>query len=282
MKNRFGASLRRLIWLAAGAFLASCAAPNSAPQDPRLTGPRDADLQRILATPRPPRVVATADQPANFSPRAAARLTFEALSQQRGARQVQIAAVPLLRSTTEGATFLEMAGHRALAQGEPSASCPALSHAPPNAPNPVAAATVSLSQCLDELARRGAPASCGCRLIALDDALLAPLGRFAFAPAVSALMIHEGTATRLIAEAEVLNGTEIIRLRTAAGEVGTLRALPSGDEIAGVINEVRYSGTRTPFGYRRGRLAERLTLQSPSGERLSLLIGVERRDATPK
>lgn len=282
VKNRFGAATRRCFWLAVGCLLASCATPRGESVDPRLTGPRDGDLQRILASPRPPRVIATAEQPALLSPRAMARLTTETLSEQRGARQVQIAAVPLLRSTPEGVAFLAMAGHRALAQGEPVASCPALSVAPANAPNAVAAAEVSLAQCRAELARRGSPAACGCRLIALDNALLAPLGHFAFAPAVSALMISDTTATRLIAEAEILNGAEIIRLRTAAGEIGTLRASGERDDISGTIDGVRYAGTRAPFGYRRGRLAERMTLTSSAGDHLSLLIGVERRDATPK
>lgn len=282
MKNQYSARARRWVWLVAAYVLASCAAPSGPTPDPRLTGPRDGDLQRILASPRPPLVVATPSQPAQLSPRSMARLTPEALSEQRGTRLVQIAAVPLLRSTQEGAAFLSAQGHRALAQGEPTASCPALSVAPPGAPTAFAATQASLTLCLDVLARRGAPATCGCRLIALDNALMAPLGRFSFAPAVSALMIKGRKATRLIAEAEVQGDVAITRLRDAAGEIGVLSAASASDEVAAIIDGVVYIGTRAPFGFRRGRLAERITLTGEDGERLSLLVGVERRDATPK
>lgn len=282
VKIRFGALAQRLIWLAIAGGMTSCAVPSGPANDPRLAGPRDSDFQGILAPPRPPSVVIGAGQPAQIAARAATRLTTTALSEQRGARLVQIAAVPLLRSTPEGAAFLAMQGHRALSQGEPVAACPALSVAPSNAPTSIAAAEVSLTQCAAELVRRNAPETCGCRLIALDNALLAPIGRFSFAPAVSALLIERGKATRLIAESEVQNGIAITRLRNVAGEVGVLRATGNSDEISGVIDDVSYSGTRAPFGFRRGRLAERITMTSAAGERLSLLIGVERRDATPK
>jgi hypothetical protein len=111
---------------------------------------------------------------------------------------------------------------------------------------------------------------------------LAPIERFAFAPAVSALMIVGGKATRLIAEADVQGGVAITHLRHASGEIGVLHATGTSDEVLAIINDVAYTGGRKPFGFRRGRLAERITLTGAAGERLSLLIGVERRDATPK
>lgn len=282
MNNGYSAVALRWVGLAALCFAVGCAAPVAPSGESRLKGPQAGDLQRILAPPRPPRVIANVAETPQISARTAARLTFPVLEEQRGARLVQIAAVPLLRSTPEGAAFLAMTGHRALAQGEPPESCPALSHAPQGAPTPVAAGEASLTKCTGELRRRGVSASCGCRLIALDDALLAPITRFSFAPSVSALLIADGDAMRLIAEVDIENGVAVTHLRSAVGEVGVLRTTGANDHVGGVINDVAYTGTRKPFGFRRGRLAERLTMTSAAGDQLTLLIGVERRDATPK
>ncbi|MGB0852508.1 MAG: hypothetical protein ACPGVA_05430 [Pikeienuella sp.] len=279
MKNEFGRLGTLLSGLALVLVVAACA-PNRGPTDARLSGPTAGDLQRILATPRPPAIITPPGEVPRLSQRSAARLTDAALSDQRGARRVEIASVPLLRSTPAGATFLAMTGHRALAQGEPAASCPALVTAPPNAPDARTAALAALAACGEQLALRGTAATCGCRLIALDDALLAPIERFAFAPAVSALLNDNGRATRLIAEAELINGAAVTRLRNANAEVGVLRASGDNRQISGMIDGVRYAGTRTPFGFRRGRLAERVELTSNNDKKISLLIGVERRDAT--
>lgn len=266
--------------LCATLLVAACVGPAQV-RDARLSGPKDGDLQRILAAPRPPAIITPAGEAPRLSQRSVARLSVAALSEQRGARPVEIAAVPMLRSTGAGATYLAMEGHRALAQGEPAASCPALAAASPGAPSAQASAIDALGACAAQLSARAAAPTCGCRLIALDDALLAPIERFSFASAVSALLIDGGRATRLIAEAELADGVAITRLRDATGEIGVLRKEVGEETVSGEIGGVTYTGLRQPFGFRRGRLAERIIMTDADGAEISLLVGVERRDATP-
>jgi hypothetical protein len=145
------------------------------------------------------------------------------------------------------------------------------------------AAASSLGSCLTQLRAQGADPACGCRLIAIDTALLAPQSDFSFAPVVSALLIDDDTrAERMVAEAIAADvNAELVLLRDTVGERG--RILLTGDtaevlltgEPARVLN-----GTRERFGYRRGRIAERLRLMDSDGKRVTLLIGVEMRDVT--
>lgn len=243
--------------------------------DPRLSGPRPADLDRMGASPAPPRLIAAGRAEVEGIAAAAARLDAETVAARRGFRRVEISALPYLRSSLEGARFLGRAGPRALARGAPAAACPISGVSPPGAKDRRAAAAAALSSCL---ARAQGP-ECGCRLLAVDDILLAPRADFVFAPVVSAYLIGGPAGARaLVAEAAPPAGdVEEVILRDAQGAVGAL--ILNGDAARLTLGGVVYEGRREPFGYRRGRIAERLRLTGPGGARRTVLIGVERRDA---
>ncbi|MFV0474838.1 MAG: hypothetical protein ACK5MQ_11630 [Pikeienuella sp.] len=247
-----------------------------------LSGPSEADLARIAAPAYPPTLVATDAAGARMAARGAATASSARFNALPGSKMVEISAIPWLRASPEGEIFLATSFPRALARGAPAASCPA---AAPSAfgPEPARsrseAAETALSACLAILERRGAPASCGCRLVAVDDALLAPQGDFSFAPAVSALLIGPEGPRRLVAESlRPLMGAELVTLRDARGEVARVALLDDQAELM-LPSGARFAGRRETFGYRRGRLAERLVLTGPSGEDMTVLIGVEARDA---
>ncbi|MEO1612090.1 MAG: hypothetical protein AAFU55_07020, partial [Pseudomonadota bacterium] len=98
---------------------------------------------------------------------------------------------------------------------------------------------------------------------------------------VSALLIGDDRQpAHLIAEAlPPEGGDQTVVLRDLTGEVG--RAVLSGDRARLSLRdepERVFAGPRNRFGYRRGRMAERLELADDAGGRLNVLIGVERRD----
>jgi hypothetical protein len=69
-------------------------------------------------------------------------------------------------------------------------------------------------------------------------------------------------------------------LRNASGAVAVL-GLKGGDAELRLRSAptVIWRGPREFFGYRRGRLSERMVLTSDDGKIIRLLIGVENRDA---
>lgn len=251
-----------------------------------LNGPSESDLIRFVSAPNAPTIAArTEGEAADVASGAVvSAVASDVYADRRGARFVETAALPYLRASPEGAAFLASAFPRALARGEPEAACPAAAASGSPAPRTSRsdAARAALDACLATLARRGAPPSCGCRLLAADDVLLAPREAFAYAPAVSALLIGPGPgdATRLVAEAlRPADGVERISLRSPAGAVGQLTIEgESADLTLFAEPDARFTGRREAFGYRRGRLAERVALTDGSGREATLLIGVERRD----
>lgn len=256
-----------------------------APSTPgaRLSGPSSQDLLRLWAPAAPQNIVA-----ADRAGIAAAAAGAEAASTSRvsalpRSRRIEISALPWLRSSPEGAIFLASSLPRALARGAPAQTCPAAA-ASPSVPQPATrpeAAAAALGACHDQLRRRNADAACGCRLVAVDETLLAPLSEFGYAPVVSALMIEPNGPRRLVAETlRPVDGVELVMLRDTQREIARVALLGEEAELIFVAQPgVHYFGAREPFGYRRGRLAERLSLKSPEGEELTLLIGVEARDA---
>lgn len=246
-------------------------------------GRRPGDDARFAATPAPPRLAAATRANIDDVARGVANLTDDTIMGRRGVRLIEVSEIPYLRASPVGALFLAGAPARALARGEPAASCPAATEAV-GAPDRPEAARRALEACFDQLEARGADAACGCRIEAVDSILLDRREAFAFAPAVSALMIGAPGAARssslLVAEAlPPLDGAERVLLRDAAGEVG--RLVLDGPDAALVLTgepDRLFTGAREPFGFRRGRIAERLRLADAGGRRLDVLIGVEERD----
>jgi len=253
------------------------------PQDPRLSGPSEVDLTRMASAPGAPRLTAHSQSETAAAAGFAMRYLGERLPEARGLRLLEISAIPFLRRSPEGATFLRRPLPRALARGTPPQTCPAAAASSPTAANSALAAEDALTQCLDVLALRGADASCGCRLLAVDNALVAPRRDFTFAPGVTAFLIRPGTgaAERLIAESELTSaGGEMVVLRNAAGVVAALALKGDTAEMRlAATPEVIWRGARRMFGYRRGRLSERMVLTTADAQTIRLLIGVENRDA---
>ncbi len=206
---------------------------------------------------------------------------------RRGLRMLEVTEIPYLRASAVGAAFLAGPVSRALARGEPAASCPAAAAAI-DAPDRPEAARRALAGCFDKLEAEGAAPTCGCRLAVVDNILLERRESFAFAPAVSAHLIAPrsaggrgaGSPSLLVAEAlPPEDGAERVLLRDAGGPVGViaLEGEQAAMTLAGAPDRVYY-GARKPFGFRRGRIAERLELADADGRRLDVLIGVEERD----
>lgn len=253
------------------------------PSDPRLSGPSVVDLTRMASAPGAPRIAARSEAEIPGAAQSAVRYLSERLPGARGLRLLEISAIPYLRRSPEGAAFLKQTFPRALARGTPSQICPAAATSAPGAGSSTLAAQDALGQCLAALSARGSDASCGCRLLALDNALVAPRRDFVFAPGVTAFMIRSqtGAAERLIAESEPAGEAgESVILRNAAGVVGTLALNGEMAEMRlTAAPDVIWRGKRRLFGYRRGRLSERMVLTSDDGRTIRLLIGVENRDA---
>ncbi len=268
------------ILLMSGA-LASCAPV--APKDPRLSGPTAVDLTRMASAPGAPRISLRNPAETSAAALSAERYLRTSLPAARGLRFLEISSIPYLRRSPEGATFLSRAQPRALARGAPADRCPAAAASAAEATTSAAAAESAIDQCLSQLSARGADTSCGCRILALDNALIAPRSDFIFAPGVSAFLIRSetGDAQRLIAESELASeGAETVILRDAAETVAVLSL--KGDVAALWLTsapDMVWRGARELFGYRRGRLSERIVLTSNDGRMMRLLIGVENRDA---
>ena len=261
--------------------LAACAP--SAPNDPRLSGPTAVDLNRMASAPGAPHISLSDPSETRDAALSAERYLRTRLPTARGLRFLEISAIPYLRRSPEGAAFLSRGLPRALARGAPAERCPAAAVSAAGLPSSSGAVESALGQCLSLLNARGADTSCECRVLALDNALTAPRRDFAFAPGVSAFLIRDdsSTALRLIAESELASGdTETVILRDAADAVAVLAL--RGDDAAlrfASAPDALWLGEREMFGYRRGRLSERIIFTADDGRSIRLLIGVEDRDA---
>ncbi len=271
----------RLLVAALAAFIITACAPGPS-GDPRLAGPSAQDLNRLASAPSIRGIIARSAAETLSSAQAAARLAATGPGDAQGLRYLEISAIPYLRQSPEGAAFLLQSAPRALVRGAPAENCPAAAASPSIAATMEEAATSALSACFAQLAKRGAPAACGCEFMAIDGLLTTPRRQFTFATGVSAFLIrgNEAKSTPFVAEATPndLPGESVL-LRTPAGVGGVL--LLSGDtaelQLADDADTL-WRGERQPFGYRRGRLAERISLSSDDGRQIKLLIGVERRD----
>ena len=267
------------------AMIAACA-PVGEPADPRLSGPSATDLNRLLVAQASPRLIAKDALSATQASSIAARVLRTSASSRQRLKSLEISAIPFLRRSPAGIEFLARSGHRALARGEPAASCPAAAASPPTVASPEMAAKGALEACLAQLNRRRAPETCGCRLLAVENRLLAPASDFSFAPSVSAFLLDSANRKlrALVAESgDAVAGIETAFLRDPGGTVGQIRFYDTSAELTFARDPDRvWRGERQFFGYRRGRLAERLVLKDDAGAALTLLIGVERRDILPE
>jgi hypothetical protein len=235
--------------------------------------------QQLLVIDHPPRIAAT---DAGDTTRVVDAVTaLVARPAAPAGRRVEARAAALLYGTGWGRAYLAAPHARALALGDPPERCPGLGVVA-GGPGTAAAAVAeaAMAQCLRS--QPGAAArGCGCRLLALDDALLAPLAAFAHSPGVGARIVglREGAAGPLVAQElrEITaDGGIRVLFSGAGGPVATAALYPDGRavmEIPGAA--LRLEGTREPRGWRRGRLTERLLLTGEDGRRVIALIGFE-------
>ena len=283
--RRRTARINRLVILAAAGVLAGCAAGESAGGNARDTG--DLGRQQLVLPAAPPVIAAQDETEVARAMRLAERFNRPALESQRRSRTIEAVQTPLLYEAPAGRRFLEAPGARALALGEPPEICPAIGLATSAQPAPRAeSAERALTDCLAMLKKSGASAECGCRLVAIDDTLLAEQGAFAYARGVTAQFIGHGAELSAIYVAEERaeeDGSGDVRIwfLDALGPRAVARLTEAGEaELAmlqganGELEATRYfRGRWESEGFRRGRLAEKLYLEDEKGERLIALIG---------
>lgn len=227
--------------------------------------------QPLTVVPRPPELVA--EDPAEIARTVGEAAAIDAaLYRSRfGARRLRADSLAWLSGSPDGRAFLALAPPRAVARGEPAENCPAVGLAGEGEPSRAAAARAALERCFADLpGGRG----CGCRIVAIDNLLTVPLSEMAYATGVAArLSVPErGIDAVLVAEEEP-DGT--VLLRDLRGTVARLDRAGEGQvALVFVDGGARFEGRSERLGFRRGRLAERLFLESAEGARAVVLIGL--------
>ncbi len=265
--------------------VAGCASDGGAGKQGRNLG--ELGLQQLVLPAAPPLIEAQDAEDVDRAKRLAARYDRRRLERQRRTRLIEAVQTPLLYEAPAGQRFLSAPGARALAIGYPPRICPAIGLATSTEPAPRAETAASaLNGCLAKLEQSGASDECGCRLVALDDTLLAEQAAFAYARGVTAQFVggEKALATTLIAEErseEDGSGDVRIWFLDALGPRAVARLTEAGEAELAVLEGPNgdlsasnyYRGRWESEGFRRGRLAEKLYLEDEDGERLIALIG---------
>jgi hypothetical protein len=220
--------------------------------------------QRMLALSYPPIIAIMPPEDLSGALRAAENADSSVLSKRESARWVNVDALPFLTATDSGKRFLETTVPRALARGMPPENCPVSAFAS-GAPRTSRAevARRALQSCLAKLGPE--QADCGCRIVALDDLVTIPREETAYATGTSARMRSTALGINLLLVAEEASdgGTLLRDLR------GPVARLVHGENdsvtLSFLSNERHFDGFRIPVGFRRGRIAERITRRSGRG-----------------
>jgi len=186
---------------------------------------------RFIVSARAPEIVAESlrDLPDILS--FADRATQRGPTLERGERWSEAAQIGLLFGSPEGKAFLSTDGGRALVRGEPSESCPSLNVAV--APTDREATDGALRACLNHLAARG---SCGCRVIARGEHLLAEREEFSYAIGIGTTVLTPGReGLSLTSEERLVDGRSGARhvwvLGLDSDPFGLLQVEPDGRAI---------------------------------------------------
>lgn len=217
---------------------------------------------------RPPIVFAKDAAGVEIARTLISRLTPDALRERQGARRVDANELPWLSGSEAGRDFLSRTGNRVLVRGRPQGFCPmALAESAPSAPLSMLARS-ALTRCLEQ-----APDGCGCRVVAINDALLTTLDEVTYATGIAARLRARSLGLDDLLVAEETPDRRIL-LRDLSGVVGEVAF--NGDDGASITlrgTDKTFRGTARKVGFRRGRLAQRIYATSEAGDRLSLLIG---------
>jgi hypothetical protein len=246
----------------------------------------------MVVLPRPPAILASRSEDLDLAGRLALRSGSDALGARSEARVTSAGALAYLVGSAEGRRFLALPAPRALARGTPEAACPAIGVAGgPEFTDRAAAAQRALGACIASLDPAVAQ-DCGCRLIALDDAVMVPRTDLAYAtgtPArlyaptlgLDALLVAEDPAPRRAPSGDTspadadgpASYTTLLRDLT-----GPVADILHAEAIGGPVT-IRFrggavfTGQSIPVGFRRGRIAERIYATDPQGRRLVILLG---------
>lgn len=226
-------------------------------------------FQSILAMERPPVIVVKSNDDLRVADNLVSRLNIQKLAARKDTEYVDADALPWLSGSAPGREFLAARGSRVLVRGHPQEFCPiALTETAAGSVPIRNVARTAFNRCLAQV-----PPGCGCRLIAMQDALLATQEEVTYATGIAARIKARslGLDDLLVAE-EQQDGSVI--LRDLSGVIGSV---VSGPDDAVTIklkgSETVYSGTARDVGFRRGRVAQRIYAKNEAGERVSLLIG---------
>ncbi|MGB0496999.1 MAG: hypothetical protein ACPGID_01560 [Rubricella sp.] len=207
----------------------------------------------------------------------ATRLDREDLIDRPGTERIGARQVPYLVSAAYGRSFLLADAPKALVRGYPEAQCPvrAQIRVEGAGATPADAIAAALRTCHADLATAGLEEDCGCRVLAHDGFLRAPLADFAYALDMPARLFVDGAldSTRYLARERFGGGSE--RQLLIFSQIGPVMEIDidGADASGALVDGRRVSGEREVTGISRGRDIEALTLATSDGTTYRVLIG---------
>lgn len=290
------------------ALLAGC---TGLPHAERTTDePSSIQLQTLRQPINPPEILARTreearTQAARLAPGGVRADLLEKLRDHPRTERVAAAQSPFFFESAIGRAYLAAgasgASGRAIAQGWPAEQCPAFGVALPESDRG-SAALKALERCIDTLPPT-AGETCACRLLALDDVLLADAPSFVYARGVSTLVYHpaSGRSATLVAEerhprdlaAEILQtlepetldalskGARRMWLLSPASPAAAFDLAANGEAALVFVEGSRESltparrltGQWRSDGFRRGRLAGVARVADDAGDSFVVVFG---------
>ena len=253
------------------ALVATCSDARNPGTSKRERASESVNTQKILTFSRPPIITAMDPAGVETARTLVSRLTPEKLLDRKGARFVAASELPWLGSSPLGRAYLASGPNRILVRGQPQNSCPIAFRDSSDRKTPIAeVARRVLTRCLDS-----APKGCGCRIVAMGNALFTKREEITYATGVSARIRSKSLNLDELLVAEETDNGEIL-LRDLSGVIGSVEVQNDQIAIVRLKGETAvFTGSVRNVGFRRGRLARRIYAATASGERLSLLIGFD-------
>lgn len=262
--------LRKLaLFLPLFAILASCSDSTDTVASQRERLSESVQKQSLLAMEHPPVIVVKDAESLRDAGTLISRLKIPELARRKDTKFVDANALPWLSGSASGRDFLTSQGSRALVRGHPQEFCPiALAETAPASVPIATVAKTAFEKCLQQV-----QPGCGCRLIAMENALFATQAEVTYATGIAARIQARSLGLDDLLVAEEQQGGGIL-LRDLSGIVGTVVTGPGGTVTVRLKgSDTAYTGVSRDVGFRRGRLAQRIYAKNAAGERVSLLIG---------
>ncbi|MEL6680015.1 MAG: hypothetical protein AAFQ51_15015 [Pseudomonadota bacterium] len=209
---------------------------------------------------------------------AATRVSAPALRARRGTERVSVTQIPLLFASPDGQSYMLSTGPKALVSAVPANACPVRTavQASGGGASAAAAITSALTICHERLEAAGLEAECGCQLLAHDSFLRAPLTAFDYATDQPARLFTNGRLDPLTyLSQEIVLGPGQRGVRVSALSEPVIDVVYTGPETVSARfpeGEIE-DGTRRTTGFSRGRLVEAVTVPTPDGDTLRVILG---------